>query len=276
MRKILFLLTMLILMTITLLPALVAAENLLTVSPTDWAQDFRPDNRSDVYHVEAGDGFTQILRYPSSTFGRIYYDLVLKPGATYRLSYSQTTKRGALTKMLVIFKGKDGKWREKTRLSCYEPLVNGEWSTGIITFTVPEDVILTRIDYRLDSFGTVELKDVSLTELSPAEAQAYQKSIEVKPFQPGNGTDYALDPGRYYRVRLDGQGQGKADGTVKMVFHAPNGDFIKHGYLIFFLRGNEAKKFAEVIVVPDNADGVRVTVKGADLSHFAFEPFKKK
>lgn len=276
MRKLLFLLTMLVLMTITLLPALVAGENLLNIPPIDWKRDFRPGNRSDIYNVEASNGVTRIRRYPSSTFGRIYHDLKLKPGVTYRLRYLQTTEHGVLTKMLVIYKGQDGKWREKTRLSYYEPMVNGEWCTGVATFTVPEDVILTRIDYRIDSFGTVDLKDVSLTELSPAEAAAYKKSIEIKPFQPGNGTDYALKSGQYYRVRLEGNASGKADGTVKLVFHSPEGTFIQHDYLTFFLRGEKPQNFSEVIVIPDNADGARVTISGADVKNFSFEPFGTK
>lgn len=267
----------LFLLTLSLLPALFAAENLLTVPLADWKRDFRPDNRKDIYDVEAfADGSTRIRRFANSIFGRIYFDLPLKAGATYRLNYAQTTKQGALTKMLVIFKGEDKKWREKTRLSNVEPLVNGEWATGTVTFTVPDDVIETRIDFRIDSFGTVDLKDLSLVELSPAEAEAYKKSIEIKPFQPGNGSDYALKPGKYYRVRFEGKAAGEADGTVNVVFHAPDGGFIRDGRITFFLRGNEPKKFAEPIAVSDNADGVRVTVAGAEVKDLAFEPFEVK
>jgi len=260
-----------------LLSVLFAAENLLTVPLTDWKRDFRPDNRSDIYDVKALDnGVTRIRRFPGSDFGRIYFDQPLKAGATYRLSYSQFTEHGALTKMLVIFKGEDKKWREKTRLSCFEPLVNGEWSTGVVTFTVPDDVIETRIDFRLDSFGTVDLKEVSLTELAPADAEAYKKSIEVKPFRPGSGGDYALEPGKYYRVRFEGRAAEGTEGTVNMVFHAPDGSFIKDGHLTFFLRDKEPKTFSEVIAVSDNADGARVTVAGAEVKEFAFEPFEVK
>jgi|GEM_PF-3170765 len=267
----------LFLLAFCLLPALFAAENLLTIPLTDWKRDFRPDNRSDIYDVKAsGDGVTRIRRFANSAFGRIYFDLPLKAGATYRLGYTQATEHGALTKMLVIFKGEDKKWREKTRLSNVEPLVNGEWSTGVVTFTVPDDVIETRIDFRLDSFGTVDLKDVALVELAPAEAEAYKKSIEVKPFQPGNGVDYVLEPGKYYRVRFQGNAAEGAEGTVNMVFHAPDGSFIKDGHITFFLRGKEPKAFSEVIAVSDNADGARVTVAGADVKNLALEPFEVK
>ena len=40
------------------------------------------------------------------------------------------------------------------------PLVNGEWTAGKLVFQVPPDVNLARIDFRLDSAGTVELKDI--------------------------------------------------------------------------------------------------------------------
>jgi len=270
MKQILFLLAL------ALFPALFAAENLLTAPLTDWKRDFRPDNRSDIYDVKASDNVTRIRRFANSTFGRVYFDLPLKAGATYRLNYTQTTEHGALTKMLVIFKGNDKRWHEKTRLSNVEPLVNGEWSTGVVTFTVPDDVIETRIDFRLDSFGTVDLKDLSLVELTPNEAEAYKKSIEVKPFQPGNGIDYALEPGTYYRIHFEGRATDKADGTVKMVFHAPDGSLIQDGYITFFLRGNEPKKFSEVIAVSDNADGVRVTITGVEGKDLVFEPFEVK
>lgn len=267
----------LFLLAFCLLPALFAAENLLTIPLAEWKRDFRPDNRSDIYDVKASDdGVTRIRRFANSAFGRIYFDLPLKAGATYRLGYTQTTEHGALTKMLVIFKGEDKKWREKTRLSNVEPLVNGEWSTGTVTFTVPDDVIETRIDFRLDSFGTVDLKDVSLVELAPAEAEAYKKGIEVKPFQPGNGVDYALEPGKYCRVRFEGNAAEGAEGTVKMVFHAPDGSFIKDGHITFFLRGKEPKAFSEVIAVSDNADGARVTAAGVDVKNFTIEPLEGK
>lgn len=259
------------------LPALFAAENLLTVPPVEWKRDFRPGNRKEIYDVKQLDaGATRIRRFANSDFGRIYRDLKLKPGATYRLSYTQTTEHGALTKMLVIFRGSDGKWREKNRLSCFEPLLNGEWTTGTMTFTVPEDAVETRIDFRIDSFGTVDLKGPCLTELTPAEAEAYRKSIEVKPFRPGTGGDHALVPGKYYKIRFDGRAAGDGAGTVKLVFHSPGGGFVRDGHITFYLRGGEKKAFSEIIAVSDNADGARVSIDGADVTGLAFEPIEVK
>ena len=271
MKKLLFLLTF------ALLPALFAAENLLTAPLCEWKRDFRPGNRKEVYDVKQLDGgITRLRRFAGSSFGRIYQDLKLRPGNVYRLAYTQTTEHGALTKMLVIFKGPDGKWREKTRLSHCEPLVNGEWTTGTMTFQVPEDAVETRIDCRLDSFGTVDLKDVSLTELTPAEAEAYRKSTAVEPFRPGSGNDYALVPGGYCRVRFDGEAPAGNGGTVRIVFHSPDGSFIRDGHITFYLRGGEKKTFSEIIVVSDNADGARVTTGGVEIRNFVFEPYEVK
>lgn len=265
----------LLLLALAAVSLLSAAENLLTVPVVEWKRDFRPGNRPDIYDIKDSEGVTRLRRFANSEFGRIYLDLPLKAGATYRLSYTESTEHGALTKMLVIFKGEDQKWREKTRLANYEPLVNGEWSTGVITFTVPGDVVETRLDFRIDSFGTVDLKDLSLTELTPGEAEAYRKSVEVKPFQPGNGSDYALVPGKYYRIRFDGRAAGEADGTLKMVFHGADGEFIKDGHITFWLRGGEWKPRSEVIAVSDNADGIRVSTDAAEVKDLVFEPLEK-
>ncbi len=256
---------------LALLPAFLGAANLLDTPPVEWKRDFRPDNRKDIYDVTAlPGGTTRLRRFTNSAFGRIYRDLSLKPGAGYQLDYTQTTEHGVLTKMLVIFKGSDGKWREQTRLSFFEPLVNGEKATASIRFLVPEDAVETRIDYRLDSFGTVNLGNVSLTELSPEEAEAFRKSREVKPFTPGTGGDYALTPGKYYRVSFEGKKVNGETGEFKLRFHYPETGFHRDGHIYFFLREDRPVKTGEIIVVPDTADGCRAEIINAEIKAVSF------
>lgn len=172
--------------TLTTLCALLCCggENLLSTPLADWQRDFRPAESKQIYDLKILEDRTRIRRFANSTFGRIYHDLKLEPGATYRLTYDQTTPHGALVKMLVIFRGEDGKWREKTRLSNYEPLVNGEWSTGTMVFRMPDDAREARIDFRIDSFGTVDLRNVSLVKLPESEAAAYWKKPKFPPSPP--------------------------------------------------------------------------------------------
>ncbi len=249
-----------------------AAENRIETPLVEWKRDFRPANREDLYHVSVQGEETRLLRRPGSNFGRIYHDLRVNPGAVYRVSCRQLTESGALVKLLVIFKGPDGKWREKTRLTDITPLVNGEWSEPSLTFAVPQDVREMRIDYRLDSFGTVLLKDMVLEELTSDAAAAWRKATAVPEFLPGeNAGDYALKPGAYYRVAFRAAPEaGREEGRVRMVFHTSDKGFPRDGSLTFYCREAAGKEFREVIVVADNADGIRVTPEGAKVENLQF------
>ncbi len=248
------------------------AGNLLPMPLSEWRRDFRPQEAGQICDVKEMDGFTRIRRFANSTFGRIYCDLPLEPGAVYRLAYDQTTSHGALVKMLVIFKGEDGKWREKTRLSGYEPLVNGEWSTGNMVFRMPDDAVEVRIDFRIDSFGTVDLRNVRLEKLSAEEAAAHEKSIAVRPFTPGQPGDHALEPDRYYRVTFDAVNPGGEAGKLKLIFHAAAGNFIEPGEISFFVPAGEKKSFREVIVTAGNIDGVRADPGPLTVADLKFTP----
>lgn len=260
--------------TLTTLCALLCCggENLLSTPLADWQRDFRPAESKQIYDLKILKDRTRIRRFANSTFGRIYHDLKLEPGATYRLTYDQTTPHGALVKMLVIFRGEDGKWREKTRLSNYEPLVNGEWSTGTMVFRMPDDAREARIDFRIDSFGTVDLRNVSLVKLPESEAAAYWKKAEIPPFTPGNGSDHALEPDRYYRITFDAVNPEKTPEKLKMVFHAAGGEFISPGEISFFVPAGEKKSFREVIVTAENIDGIRVDPGALEIRNLKFTP----
>ena len=250
------------------------SKNLLPTPPVKWKQDFRTANQA-LYGVTEKDGVTQVKRLPGSVFGRVYCDLVLKRGQVYRLSCDRMTEHGALVKQLVIFKGDDNVWREKTRLSNYEPLVNGEWSKAVMTFEVPADVKETRIDFRLDSYGVVNLKNMTLVELSPEAAEAWRKEVAVKPFQPGGESDYRLTPGGSYRVTFRGApARGHDEGKLVMTFHTPDKGFVRDGSITFFCRDPKGRDFNEVIVVADNVDGARVKIEDAVIDDLKFSELK--
>ena len=253
---------------------LFAAENLIKVPLAEWKQDFRTPN-PELYGVVAKDGVTEIKRLPGSIFGRIYYDCVLTPGKVYELSCDRLTERGALVKQLVIFKGNDNVWREKTRLSNYEPLVNGEWSKAVMTFEVPGDVKETRLDFRLDSYGVVMLKNMTLTELSPEAAAVWRKEVAVRPFQPGSEGDYILTPGAYYRITFCGApAKGQTEGRLMLNFHSPEKDFVRDGSITFFCRDPRGREVSEIIVAADNVDGVRVKTENAEIGNLKFTEIK--
>ncbi|MGE4564665.1 MAG: hypothetical protein AB7F32_07335, partial [Victivallaceae bacterium] len=208
-------------------------------------------------------------------FGRVYFDLTLNRGRVYRLSCERMTEHGALAKLLVIFKGDDNKWRENTRLSNFEPLVNGEWSKAVMTFEVPADVKETRIDFRLDSYGVVEVRNMELRELSPEAADAWRKEVAVKPFQPGSEGDYALTPGAYYRITFHGTpAAGQAEGRLRLDFHSPEKDFVRDGSITFFCRDPKGREVSEIIVAADNVDGVRVRSENAVIGNLKFTEVK--
>ena len=147
----------LLLSTLFALAALSQAGELL--SPEQWKHECRPERKLSTVKI-AGDGTVRFRRFAGAEFARLYQDVELERGAYYSLTYAQRTEHGALDKLLVIFRGDDGKWRDKSRLTDVTPLVNGEWTAGKLVFQVPPDVNLARIDFRLDSAGTVELKDI--------------------------------------------------------------------------------------------------------------------
>ena len=157
--------------------------------------------------LSTGDGTVRFRRFAGAEFARLYQDVELERSAYYSLTYAQRTEHGALDKLLVIFRGADGKWREKSRLTDVTPLVNGEWTAGKLVFQVPPDVNLARIDFRLDSAGTVELKDIMLEKLDPADGKAYLDSLRPAPFQPGrNSGDLAVKSDSYQVIAFAAQG----------------------------------------------------------------------
>ena len=77
--------------TLTTLCALLCCggENLLSTPLADWQRDFRPAESKQIYDLKILEDRTRIRRFANSTFGRIYHDLKLEPGATYRLTYDR-------------------------------------------------------------------------------------------------------------------------------------------------------------------------------------------
>ena len=108
------------------------AVNLVTNGSFDnglegWKKEIRT---ADLGSVEVVDGAAKITRLPKSTFGRIYQDMAVEPGKYYTLTFRRFMDKGALTKALVIFRGPDNAWREKTRFTYQFPWRPGVWQQG--------------------------------------------------------------------------------------------------------------------------------------------------
>lgn len=244
------------------LAALSQAGELL--SPEQWKHECRPERKLSTVKI-AGDGTVRFRRFAGAEFARLYQDVELERGAYYSLTYAQRTEHGALDKLLVIFRGADGKWREKSRLTDVTPLVNGEWTAGKLVFQVPPDVNLARIDFRLDSAGTVELKDIMLEKLDPADGKAYLDSLRPAPFQPGrNSGDLAVKSDSYQVIAFAVQG-GENGGKVTVEFHDPERGWINRSLLTFFVPAGTKKEFREVTLIPENVNGLRFTAAGCEI-----------
>ena len=112
-----------------------------------WKKEIRT---ADLGSVEVVDGAAKITRLPKSTFGRIYQDMAVEPGKYYTLTFRRFMDKGALAKALVIFRGPDNEWREKTRFTYQFPWRPGVWQQGKYTFKTSDDVNYLRLDFRLD------------------------------------------------------------------------------------------------------------------------------
>ena len=124
---------------------------------------------------------------------------------------------------------------------------------------------LARIDFRLDSAGTVELKDIMLEKLDPADGKAYLDSLRPAPFRPGrNSGDLAVKSDSYQEIAFAAQG-GENGGKVTVEFHDPERGWINRSLLTFFVPAGTKKEFREVTLIPENVNGLRFTAAGCEI-----------
>ena len=227
-------------------------------NPADWEREFVPEKLAALEDI--GGGVTRFRRFSESTGARIFRDLKLQPGNCYVLTYLQSTTHGALDKVSVFFRQADGNWPKKGNFNDLTPLVNGEWTKGELWFQVPPGSGETRIAVILESFGTVELKELALREVKLAEYQAHCAALVPPPFQPGkNPDDIVVKSDSYQTVSFQAQAGKEKEGTVKIEFHQSDKKWYRCTRIVFFVPAGEQKEIRETLFIPENVDGLRFT-----------------
>lgn len=243
------------------------------LSPQEWKYECRPEKKLSNLRIDE-NGILQFRRYAGAKSARLYHDTALEPGAWYSLTFEQHTEHGALDLLLIIFRGKDGKWREKTRLSCVTPLVNGEWTPGRIVLQTPPDVDLARVDFRLDSAGTLNLRAVKLEKIDAATGEAYRAALRPAPFALDRSPlDLPVRSDSYQKITFTAQG-GESDGTVTVEFHDPTRGWINRSRMTIYIPAGIRRECREITLIPENVNGIRISPSGCAISNLKVSEFR--
>ncbi|MGE4563975.1 MAG: hypothetical protein AB7F32_03815 [Victivallaceae bacterium] len=193
------------------------------------------------------DGQVTLRRQDETKLVRSYVDLSLESGKCYRLSFSQYSTKNTLAKVLVIFRGADGAWLEKDRLSFIKPVIPDQTTRASYTFEVPSGIKTARLDFRLDYPGEITFSNIDVVEIPAAEA-----ADPTPGFNPGASTagirDFALS-GRAFTFEAKGPEGAKA----VVLFHRKEAGFIPNSRAEFILPVKP-----ETLQLPADCDGVRV------------------